>query len=672
MIAFPVLKSLTIEGYGLFPPSTEAPFVVPFAPGPNVVAGVNGSGKTTFISVAMRCLTGAYNLPSSTSETEFGQVRPRVIPMSRYERQLFARRVADGATEASATLDVSFGSSSIQIKRRLSDLSLYSCVVNGTALDVSAIDDKKPREDEAYQSAIAAAVGVATFFDVLIVLHFLTFMLEDRRTLVWDPTAQRQIFRVLLLSADRATEYAAAQQDVISADSAVRNTNHLITRHETDIASAKKRARTIADAEAERRVLRAEADVLRDKVEEITQARIQADKERHSARLDRLKAAETRETVVRELERIKMESLGALLGPSHDNLRYIIGHLLAEKRCLVCGTDPSPAADTIDQWLKAGRCPVCGSKHESTGKVVSLTEAHRIRIARLEAELEFADKQILDAESRIADATARFDKADTEFDALERKRVDLDAKIVAVLKRIPTERAAIGTKDNDIDALRRILSNERRRLTLAEKRFRSIVAEAVASVQTLQNEIAASFQDYLQVFLKEQAALVYQTVKDRVGQGGASFEFPAFHLTMTGGAVAGQTMRDNPEQVSLSQAEFVDLAFRMALMTVVADGGPATLVVDAPEASLDFLFAERAGQQLATFSRARPENRVIITSYLPSDHLLLKFLEGITSRPERRKRTIDLIRDAAPNAAMRADRARYEDFLEKVMRAGSR
>ena len=94
---------------------------------------------------------------------------------------------------------------------------------------------------------------------------------------------------------------------------------------------------------------------------------------------------------------------------------------------------------------------------------------------------------------------------------------------------------------------------------------------------------------------------------------------------MTGGAIAGQTMRENPREVSQSQAEFVDLAFRMALMTVTAKGGAATLVVDAPEASLDFLFAERAGYQLAAFSKARRENRVVVTSYLPSDHLLNAF-----------------------------------------------
>lgn len=667
MIVFPVLKSLTIEGYGMYPPSMERALLITFDPGPNAIVGVNGSGKTTLINIALRCLTGPYNLPSATSESELGQVRPRAIPMSRSDRHVFGDRVADGAQNAVASLVVAFGEKTLEIKRGLSNLSLVSISIDGQPVDCSAPDDKKIPEDEAYQTEVARLFGLASFFDVLIVLHFLVFMLEDRRALVWDPTAQRQIFRVLLLPADRATEYAAAQQEVISADSAVRNTNALIFRHKNKTVAAERRARTIVDAEAERRVLTVEANVLRDKVETVSQDRIKADAERRKARLDRLKAAETRDSLVRELERIKMETLGRRLGASHDTLRYIVGHLLAEKRCLVCGADPSPAAETIEGWIRTGPCPICGSKHEVTDRVVSLAEADRKRIPRLESEIELAEKQIADAETRMGEAQARFTKGDTEFDVLERKRVGLDARIIAVLKRIPTERAAIGSQDNDIDTLRRFLANERGRLTKAETRFRSVVAESVAGVQALQEAIATAFQGNLQLFLKEQAELVYQTVKDQIGQSGASFEFPAFHLTMTGGAVAGQTMRDSPDAVSRSQAEFVDLAFRMALMSVAAGGGPATLVVDAPEASLDFLFAERAGQQLAAFSRALPENRVIVTSYLPSVHLLRMFLASAKTERERRRRIVDLIRDAAPNAALRADKALYENFLANII-----
>jgi energy-coupling factor transporter ATP-binding protein EcfA2 len=291
MISFPVLKSLAIEKYGLIPPSKRNPFVIKFQPGQNAIVGVNGSGKSTLVNIALRCLTGPYNLPAATSGTEFGQVRARLVAMPKSERTMFARRVAGGGQDAFATIVVSFGEKTLEIKRQLSDLSLVSCLISDRLTDTTATDKQQFSDEPTYQAEISNCVGVAQFFDALIIFRFLVFMMEDRRTLVWDPSAQRQIFRVLLLPADRATEYASAQQDVVSRDSAVRNTQSVMNRHKGQVKAARSHAKNINDAEAERRVLSKQASVLREKIDQLAQARLQADKERQAGRLDRLKAA---------------------------------------------------------------------------------------------------------------------------------------------------------------------------------------------------------------------------------------------------------------------------------------------------------------------------------------------------------------------------------------------
>jgi rubrerythrin len=388
MITFPVLQSLTIENYGLFPASKKQPFVVTFQPGANAVIGINGSGKTTLINIIMRCLTGPYNLPSATSGTEFGQVRPRVVHMPRRERHVLGERVADGAESAIATIVVGFGGKAVVVKRRLSDLALVSFSIEGQDVNLTKRASSTNAEDSRYQDEIVSLFGLASFFDVLIVLHFLVFMLEDRRALVWDSNAQRQIFRVLLLPAARATEHAKAQQDVVSADSAVRNTRSLITRHQGEKYAAKARGRLIAEAEAERHVLVAQANVIREEIETTAANRSRADTDRHNARLDRLRGAEARDSLRRELERIKMATLGTQLGPSQDTLRYILGQLLADKTCVVCGTNPSPAETQIHNWVQDGRCPVCGSTHETPERVFRLSDIDRKRLPRLEAEIQ--------------------------------------------------------------------------------------------------------------------------------------------------------------------------------------------------------------------------------------------------------------------------------------------
>ena len=62
----------------------------------------------------------------------------------------------------------------------------------------------------------------------------------------------------------------------------------------------------------------------------------------------------------------------------------------------------------------------------------------------------------------------------------------------------------------------------------------------------------------------------------------------------------------------------------------------------------------------------------IITSYLPKCFTFLQtFLKSAITERDRRRRIVDLIRDAAPIAAVRADRARYEKFLDDIIRKAS-
>lgn len=139
---------------------------------------------------------------------------------------------------------------------------------------------------------------------------------------------------------------------------------------------------------------------------------------------------------------------------------------------------------------------------------------------------------------------------------------------------------------------------------------------------------------------------------------------------MSGSSVSGQTARTEPDQVSLSQQEFLDLAFRMALMTISSNNKASTIIVDTPEASLDFLFAERAGNQLALFASGGGQigNRVIITSNLSNAEIIPAFLKGRPKGRRAKSCVVDLISIAAPNAAVRADGERYSKYLQSQIR----
>ncbi|MGJ4965230.1 AAA family ATPase [Bradyrhizobium sp. HKCCYLRH3061] len=661
MVSFPVFQTLTIENYGLFPSSYDTPFNVSFNPGQTVIVGVNGSGKSTMVALLLRMITGPFDLPGSRSEEELGQIRPEAARFDRHQRSYFALRVADGATSAKARLVVKFGARALVIQRRLSDLSLISA---SFARDAVELDD----DENSYQKLIANCFGVDTFFDALIILRYLIFMLEDRRSLVWDKTAQRQIFRVLVLPPEEATRLAVAQQLLISTDSAYRNTFNMITRRRKEQEQASNRVQKLHDVEAELRIKQAEVNANRDQLERIGLLRIRADKERRDARLEKLGAGEAREASLRELERIKMRSLQHWFEPSKQTAHYIIAHLLAEQKCLVCGTDPAPNVADLEQRINEGKCPVCGSLHALAERDPSFSRLDTARIKRLEKEIRLADEQMTEAETKEIAATREFAKLENDYEQTKQRSISLDQEIVQLLKRMPAERAALSRSETELDVLDNILRSDHSKRERAAQNFQKQTVRVTENVQQLQDRIAGAFQRFIMLFVKEEAALVYQTVQEKVAQGLATFAFPVFRLAMTGGSVAGLMVREGPDSVSQSQAEFVDLAFRMALMTVAAPRSATSLVVDAPEASLDFLFATRAGNQLSTFANSNSNNRVIVTSYLPSQHFVSAFIAGIKGQQKRRERIVNLINNAAANAAMRDDRAKYTEFLENIIK----
>jgi len=99
-----------------------------------------------------------------------------------------------------------------------------------------------------------------------------------------------------------------------------------------------------------------------------------------------------------------------------------------------------------------------------------------------------------------------------------------------------------------------------------------------------------------------------------VGQSGEKTRFPGFDIMLTSGTFpATPTLRLSIEDVSESQKEFIDLAFRIALIRTSSEVGGAMLVLETPEANLDSLFIYNAGDLLRN-SRTREGNREICCS----------------------------------------------------------
>ena len=98
MINLPILHSLDITGYGLYPGSPASPGLhIQFSPGLTLVLGTNGLGKSTLITMLYRLMTGPYDIPALLGGTDLGTANLRATTLRDQIRRTFAHRVADGA-----------------------------------------------------------------------------------------------------------------------------------------------------------------------------------------------------------------------------------------------------------------------------------------------------------------------------------------------------------------------------------------------------------------------------------------------------------------------------------------------------------------------------------------------------------------------------------------------
>ena len=187
-------------------------------------------------------------------------------------------------------------------------------------------------------------------------------------------------------------------------------------------------------------------------------------------------------------------------------------------------------------------------------------------------------------------------------------------------------------------------------------------------------QIKHHFQTCVQAFLEESCELNYRERERTVGQSGQRVPFPGFDVMLTSGTFRNTpTPRLESDDVSESQKEFIDLAFRIALIRTASEGRGAMLVLETPEASLDSLFIYRAGDLLRDFANegGGPGNVLIASSNL-NDANMIPALLGIDRDPRLSgdgvaKRMINLLRLGAENAALLARRDQYEEQYQRAI-----
>lgn len=660
MINFPIFNQLDVADYGLFPGTASSPGLhIIFQSGLTLILGANGLGKTTLVNMLYRLLTGPSDIPGLSGTSELGNIslEPKRIPTS--ERKTFAQRVSDNAKNSTACLRFKLGENSISVERQLRDLKLINFQIDDAGQDTS---------EDSYQQRIADLVGVWSFGDWILLLRHMVFYFEDRRSLVWDATAQRQLLRFLFLPATTANKWTQSEREILELDSSVRNLQFAITRETFSVTETEAKIKSGADVRQELKALQALQKVDVQKRDDLNDALVDVEARREQARLRFVKAEQEREARYRELERAKLLAIEARFPKQSDTARYILAQILSEAECLVCGSHVPKTAAELEARINSEKCIVCGSDLSSAAAHVSSTTVSDKRVKKFAAALKIIEPELSDSRSLLEATELEYSdlvKDSAELDAAVSTR---SAKIDSLVRRLPPEEAELHRQREELSNMRGRLAAMREKLSELRRSFTQFIERESRTVVAQSHEINKAFDRYAQGFLLESCTLVWSPHKARLGQTGELFEFPAFELDMTGTDFPSAVRRSGPEQVSESQREFIDLAFRMALIEVAGSKGVGTLVVDAPESSLDAIFVNRAAVVLSRFAKSASGNRLIVTSNLVEGELVPQLLSMSAPAGKELSHLFDLFKVAEPTAAIRELHDEYRSVINAMLR----
>ena len=308
MVRLPVLTELRVADYGLFPGEPHGTGITwSFRPGLSLIAGINGLGKTTLLTMILRSFTGPYDLTGDGEPQSLSVVLPpKPVALTSQCTKFFERRVADGADQAKVALSAKIGTTEIRILRRLKDLHLEELTLNGQSIELLSTGEKR---EATFQAHLTELIGLSSFVDVLLVLHHVILFHENRPGALWDPNAQRQLLRALCLDVEDASRVVELERSLLSADSQARNIHARMTaiekRRNKALQLEAGSEGVLVALEAEQKLLDAELEEL----ERLQETLEQLDEDRRAARLAHERAKLEREDAIRAIERLKYTAL---------------------------------------------------------------------------------------------------------------------------------------------------------------------------------------------------------------------------------------------------------------------------------------------------------------------------------------------------------------------------
>ncbi|MDF3932217.1 AAA family ATPase [Pseudomonas citronellolis] len=652
-ISLPVLDHLVVRHYPLYPGKDGQGLELNLKDGVSVLAGINGIGKTTLLNLLLRMLIGPAD--PRKAEQELGRVSKRDLTLPR-KFDYFSLRVPDKLGEdATATLTFRIGTRAITVTRLMRDMALKSVTVDGAKLKVAG--------EIEFIAELANWAGIASAYDFHITVRYLQFFAEDRLPILWSPGTQFEFFKILFFESALQDELNEAFAQIQRVDTDYRNRKHQLEKREKELPplpetsgiSTDKLHELAGEAEKVFELADEESERATDQYQQARQCLFDAD--------DALAHAETNLTQA-EADFIAADAhyIAHCLPSLDDKLSFLMQGLGSSQGCFVCGTRGKKQHDDISKSLRQGHCFVCHSPLPADQQALSPTSASVVRDA----------EDLLErAHAEVNQARERREQIEVELKDHGEKMQQASSKRRVTLQQLEDYRRSIPSDATDkFGDVRSRLNQERKNLLalIAERdrhveAYRAAVDKGQITMATLMDNLRQIFTNYAEDFLMEEVAVdMARNTPFKPATGAKKVNIPTFTVKMTSSTFRQPEARLSSNSVSESQKEFLDLAFRMAMLDLIAPGESMTVVVETPEASLDSWFMRRAAALMRRFTQvsATASRRLIATSNLNGTKMIPALLgilgddnQIITPRPKNAGHLVNLLEETARPTVLR-------------------
>lgn len=595
--SFPILKNVKINHFSLYKKTDYLD--IDLSKSVYCLAGANGLGKSTFITIINYALTGIVKHP----DRDFTWYNS--IPKFYNQTKGFAATYFDGRVNeenydlAEVSLEFEIEDKEYTITRGFfepDELRLFSKKVKGKEVKISEQITNTDLND-LYKSHFTKDVNLSEFDQFAFLQSFLFTFDETHQLLFWNESLiERVLYLFFGVDAGKAKLADQLRKEYNKYDSEVRNLQFQITRTRTQMNSVQKSMEEIDINKGSNIELYETHKSLRDKSDELTSQLKKISEEIKDADLNIADTSLRASSMRSEYETLFNQTLTNDT-PIEKN-PTVIQILKDLKLRIFTGKD---FADLMESLVNA----IKEQQKKTTGKdSKELFE----QLKKIDTQLSAFSKKIKSSQSRKdrlieqeKNFTVELNDVNTDIQKIEKDNEELlrsihklksDSGIQEILKSYQDTIEQFSTQKDDAYKKRN---------------------KAKKDLEPLEEELTKGYVDAEAAFIP----MFNQYAKSFLGLDiniDLAFSVKGANLSIN----IENTKRKVAHQLSESQRYFVDIAIRMALIELCTKS--ATVLIDTPEGSLDIAYESRAGKMFADF--AKDSYKVILTANINSSQLL--------------------------------------------------